>query len=119
MSFIQSLSDFLTHCGQVHQVTRSGAGATSVTTMNTLSCFAYFGNLDRVVEGDYQRTRPFGWSVLFPSDARTCVVVGSLVTAVLDAEDLTVLSTATVKTVNPYRHWNEGLDFIIAEVKPN
>ena len=119
MGFIQSIDEFLQHKGFLHQVVKSGTGATSVTTTSSFECFAFFGELERTVADGYRFSHPFGWSVLFKPAAKDWVVVGNLVTAITDSSSLTVISTATIQKQTPYRHWSEGLDLIVAEVEPN
>ena len=117
--FIDDLTDYLTHLSVANIVVTDAFGGTSVTTCNTFSCFAYFGELQLSVDPPNIYSAPIGWSAIFNTDANTFVVVGSLITGVKDQDDLTIINTAEVTKVIPYRHWDTGLEFLVAELKLN
>ena len=119
MAFIADLADYLNHLAVVSTISKDGFGAQIATGATTLTCFAYFGELDRSTEGQGVYSAPVGWKIIFGTDARTLLVIGNLVSGVTDQDGLTVISTAEITKVIPYRHWDEGLDFLEVELKLN
>lgn len=119
MAFIDDLSDYLTHLSVANIVSIDAFGGTSVTTCCTFSCFAYFGELQLFVDSPNIYSAPIGWSAIFNIEANTFVVLGSLITGIKDQNDLTIINTAEVTKVNPFRHWDTGLEFLVAELELN
>ncbi len=114
MSFID-VTKYLTDYVQYAKTTRSIHAQTVVSTITTLSCFAFQGGSSRVREGQ-RNTECVGWSIVFGTNARSLLNVGDMVIAVTTKDGVTKINSGTVKTVNPYSHWEHGMQLYVTEI---
>jgi len=110
------VTKYLNHTVQYWRVTKTRHGVTSASSVTTLSCFAYFGERELTKESP-RRTSTQGWNIVFGTDARTLLTKGDHIRNLVDQDGVTVITSATVVSVAPYRHWGEGHTATVIEVE--
>lgn len=110
----------LTHVAQYQtfsNTTDSYGEQTSATTITTISCFVYFNEVERVIDG-VRQTGDRGWQVILPTSMST-ICQGDRLMHVVDSFGLVVLEQARMKDIIVYRHWFEGVEVVRAGLDLN
>lgn len=111
---LELLPDILTHTGQVKAVSTNAHGSTTVTTTTTVTCFAFSGKFGRDI--GILQTDMFDWIVIMNKVIHGTIAIDNQVVSVVDDLGGTVISSGVVKALEEYRHWEGGLQFVVAGV---
>lgn len=110
--WLECLDSVMNFKCQVQKLSKDGFGRTTVTTTTTSDCFCYFGSEERRTEGN-QRTQTYEWIVLLPASMIGKAAVNDRICNLVDASNVTLISSATIDKLEPVAHWGEGLQFLV------
>lgn len=102
--------DYLTQVGQLRFVTRDAFGDTSISSVQTVSCYVY-------TEEDEQRstnptmTRGIRHNALLPYSVRGNTQTGVHLSSVVDPYGNTVLNDARIVDILDYNQWSQRPTF--------
>jgi len=97
---------YLSEIGQIQYVTLDQFGQSQVTSVTTVACRVYDGDIDRQLSED-KRTETISFQALVPVD--TFVPIGSFLSQVVwPKTGLLILSRGRVTMHKPYVHWEYG-----------
>jgi hypothetical protein len=119
---VVNVAKYLSHWGQYASPDVPGfTDTTSLTSVTTVACFAYYGEAERSVGGftGRQFQQSVGWFVILPNSYHT-VQVGDRLDQIVDKKGTVVREgIGRVEERVVYRHHRRGVQFVQVRLNDN
>lgn len=103
-------------CQIEHRPVKDAWGDTAVSSISTVSCFAYYGAYQRR-EGVAQIVME-GWTVLLPASVTTCATIGDRIQSIIDVTGSTIPAGGKINDIFVYSHRRRGIEVVQAILEP-
>lgn len=116
-----NVAKYLTHLGQYFESDPNQfTDVASATSVSTISCFAYFGEAERMSGGFQGRQfqQSVGWFVILPV-AYHSVTVGDRLDNIVDNKQISVRGEGRIEEIVVYRHHRKGIQFVQVRLNDN